>query len=89
MSKTQALSSSFTPQQREYIDAAIEKRVRELAQPVVTNAQHLFQNYAALQATIADLQARVDAYESKYLDDQKYSLTRPKIVSLMKKLGID
>lgn len=82
------LASYFTPQQRQYIDAYVTDAVLRLTRPVLDANDKLTSQYKAALSEIEDLKARVDTYESKFRDDSKYALTRPKIIALMKAEGI-
>lgn len=83
-----AFASSLSPDQRSYIENYVAKTVTELVHPITVEAQRLVRQNRELRAHIEDLKSRVDRYESKFRDDQKYTLTRAKIVALMKELSI-
>lgn len=84
-----AFASSLTPQQREYIGAYIAMQVENMVGDVIRYAKTVEENYNALIDQVGILQKQVSAYDAKYLDDASYSLTRPKIIALMKAEGIE
>jgi len=83
-----AFASSLTPDQRSYIQNYVLSAVSQLVTPLIQESMALNANNRALIDQVKALEARVNSYESKFRDDAKYSLTRAKIVSLMKELNI-
>ena len=84
----QPFASSLTPDQRSYVQNYVMSAVAELVAPLIAESMKLTSQNKNLLDQIATLQLRVDNYESKFRDDTRYSLTRPKIVALMKELNI-
>jgi len=82
-----AEASGFTGLQRQYIKAVAEEAAikqsyalrDELVQLIVINGQY----------NDADLKNRVSGLEQQYERDEKYTLTRPKIIAMMQKLGME
>lgn len=85
----EAFASSMTVQQREYVDALVENKIKTLVAPLISEASALTSQNKKLIAAIDDLKLRVEAFESNFIDDKKYILTRAKIVALLKKEGIN
>ena len=83
-----AFASSLNPDQRSYVQNYVLSSISELVSPLIAESIKLTQQNKALQETISTLQAQVAKYDSRFTDDAKYILTRAKIVSLMKDLGI-
>jgi len=82
-----AEATGFTGLQRQYIKAVAEEAAikqsyalrDELVQLIVINGQY----------NDADLKNRVSGLEQQYERDEKYTLTRPKIIAMMQKLGME
>jgi uncharacterized protein YihD (DUF1040 family) len=82
-----AEATGFTGLQRQYIKAVAEEAATkqayalrdELVQLIVINGQY----------NDADLKNRVSGLERQYEQDEKYTLTRPKIIAMMQKLGME
>lgn len=82
-----AEASGFTGLQRQYIKAVAEEAAKlatnavrdELVQLIIINGQY----------NDVDLKNRVSGLERQYEQDERYSLTRPKIIALMQKLGME
>ena len=82
-----AEATGFTGLQRQYIKAVAEEAATkqayalrdELVQLIVINGQY----------NDADLKNRVSGLEARYERDDKYTLTRPKIIAMMQKLGME
>ena len=80
-------ATNLTGLQRQYIKAVAEEAAKlatnalrdELVQLVIINGQY----------NDADLKNRVSGLERQYEQDEKYTLTRPKIIALMQKLGME
>jgi hypothetical protein len=80
-------ATGFTGLQRQYIKAVAEEAAKlatnavrdELVQLIVINGQY----------NDADLKNRVSGLERQYEQDEKYTLTRPKIIAMMQKLGME
>ena len=80
-------ATKLTGLQRQYIKAVAEEAATkaanalrdELVQLVIINGQY----------NDADLKNRVSGLERQYEQDEKYTLTRPKIIALMQKLGLE
>jgi hypothetical protein len=80
-------ATKLTGLQRQYIKAVAEEAAKlatnalrdELVQLVIINGQY----------NDADLKNRVSGLERQYEQDEKYTLTRPKIIALMQKLGME
>jgi uncharacterized protein YihD (DUF1040 family) len=82
-----AEATGFTGLQRQYIKAVAEEAAikqsyalrDELVRLIVINGQY----------NDADLKNRVSGLERQYEQDEKYTLTRPKIIAMMQKLGME
>jgi len=82
-----AEASGFTGLQRQYIKAAAEEAAKlatnalrdELVQLIVINGEY----------NDVELKNRVSGLERQYERDEKYTLTRPKIIAMMQKLGME
>ena len=82
-----AEATGFTGLQRQYIKAVAEEAAikqsyalrDELVRLIVINGQY----------NDADLKNRVSGLERQYERDEKYTLTRPKIIAMMQKLGME
>jgi len=80
-------STKFTGLQRQYIKAVAEEAAikaanalrDELVQLIIINGQY----------NDAELKNRMSALERQYEQDEKYTLTRPKIIAMMQKLGME
>lgn len=80
-------STKFTGLQRQYIKAVAEEEAQkaasairdELVQLIITNGQY----------NDAGLKNRLSGLELRYQEDDKYTLTRPKIIAMMQKLGME
>jgi len=80
-------ATNLTGLQRQYIKAVAEEAAKlatnalrdELVQLVIINGQY----------NDADLKNRVSGLEQQYERDEKYTLTRPKIIAMMQKLGME
>jgi uncharacterized protein YihD (DUF1040 family) len=80
-------ATNLTGLQRQYIKAVAEEAAKlatnalrdELVQLVIINGQY----------NDADLKNRVSGLERQYEQDEKYTLTRPKIIAMMQKLGME
>ena len=80
-------ATNLTGLQRQYIKSVAEEAAKlatnalrdELVQLVIINGQY----------NDADLKNRVSGLERQYEQDEKYTLTRPKIIALMQKLGLE
>ena len=80
-------STKFTGLQRQYIKAVAEEAAikaanalrDELVQLIIINGQY----------NDAELKNRMSALECQYEQDEKYTLTRPKIIAMMQKLGME
>lgn len=80
-------ATNLTGLQRQYIKAVAEEAAKlatnalrdELVQLVIINGQY----------NDADLKNRVSGLERQYERDEKYTLTRPKIIAMMQKLGME
>lgn len=79
----------MTPQQRVYINAVIDKKFAELVQPLINESQALILENKQLAALVETLKIRVEAFESNFTDDKRYTLTRAKIVAFLKREGIN
>lgn len=72
------------PDTREWIERYVREQIAAIPQPKPP-AQS-----ACQRCHIVDqLKARVEELERRYAQDDKYSLTRAKLVMFMKKAGID
>ena len=82
-----AEATKLTGLQRQYIKAVAEEAAikatnalrDELVQLIVINGQY----------NDADLKNRVSGLERRHEEDEKYTLTRPKIIAMMQKLGME
>jgi len=80
-----AAATNLTGLQRQYVKAVAEEAARlaakavrdELLQLVVSNGQY----------NDTDLNNRMSRLEKRYLEDDKYALTRPKVMALMQEMG--
>lgn len=92
MSKTQqdALAPLIDQRVRQYVDAVIQAERHEAKSREDRLHQRLHQLQADLnlsKATIQTLQNRLDEAASPFPSDDKYALTKAKLVRLMKDLG--
>ncbi len=80
-------ATKLTGLQRQYIKAVAEEAATkaanalrdELVQLIIINGQY----------NDADLKNRISGLERQYEQDERYALTRPKIIALMQKLGME
>jgi len=80
-------ATKLTGLQRQYIKAVAEEAATkaanalrdELVQLIIINGQY----------NDADLKNRISGLGRQYEQDEKYALTRPKIIALMQKLGME
>lgn len=80
-------ATKLTGLQRQYIKAVAEEAAKlaanavrdELVQLVVINDQY----------NQTDLNSRLSRLEGRYKEDDKFALTKPKLIDLMKKMGIE
>jgi hypothetical protein len=95
MSQTQPTANEleklaeFTPAQRDYIKALI----REALLPIYTENRNIRAEIAAERKSpseqrMSELRNDVNWLRQRYTDDDKYTLTRAKLVTFMKQLGI-
>lgn len=86
---SESFASSLTPQQRQYVELYVSKKIEEATSELVRSSKLVLDCYQALQAQVESLSAQVNTYESKYRDDSRFILTRGKIVNFMKLHGIE
>lgn len=80
-----AEATNLTGLQRQYVKAVAEEAAKlatnalrdELVQLIVINGQY----------NDTDLNNRLSRLERRYLEDDKYALTRPKMMALMQEMG--
>jgi regulator of replication initiation timing len=81
-------ASALTPNQRSFIEARLFELVDEAIAPLVTENRELRSHNKSLTDRLDTLETSLKNLERYIKDDVKYSLTRAKIVALMKSLGI-
>ena len=91
MSKPTAASiegaTKLTGIQRQYIKAVVEEAARAAVATVRDDLIKLFDmndHYNQI-----DLNSRLSHLEGRYKEDDKFALTKPKLIDLMKKMGIE
>lgn len=82
------LASSFSATQRRYIELMLTSTLQEIVEPLVNSAKSLLATNKAQRDKINELELRINKLESRFKDDDRFLLTRGKIVALMKELNI-
>jgi hypothetical protein len=89
MTTKEQLDPMIDPLVRAYIEIAIAEAMLPLTTQLEAFITERRQGLAALQDAAATLAAQMANLEQRYVEDDKYALTKPKLIRLMNKLGID
>lgn len=91
--KTIESLTNFSGLQKDWIKAVAREAAVAAVAEVRTELLGVFQNSSAggdsQSKVYQDIVKRLDSVESRYVEDDKYTLTKAKLVRLMKQLGID
>ena len=79
-------STKLTGLQRQYIKAVAEEAAKDAVATVRDDLVRLFDMND--QYNQIDLNSRLSHLEGRYREDDKFALTKPKLIDLMKKLGM-
>lgn len=83
-----AFASSLKPHQREYITAYVTTKVNEQMAPLLEATLSALGQLDLIRAEVETLRAQHQAFADRAKDDDKYILTRGKIIQFMKAQGI-
>jgi len=84
----QIFATSLSPDQRSYVQTYIQHQIDTLISPLITEAKTLTAQNKSLTEQIQTLTDRINRYEERFKDDLRYTLTRGKVVQLLKELNI-
>lgn len=86
-------ATNFTPLQKQWIKTLVEEVAAQVSKEINTKvSQEISKVAASVSASNhgdADIAERLSNLEQRYIEDDKYSLSRAKLVRLMKQMGID
>jgi hypothetical protein len=86
-------TTNFTPLQKQWIKTLVEEAVsqasKELSAKISTEIGKISASVSAANHGDSDIAERLSALEARYIEDDKYSLSRAKLVRLMKQMGIE
>ena len=86
-------TTNFTPLQKQWIKTLVEEVAAQVSKELNTKiSQEISKVAASVSASNhgdADIAERLSNLEQRYIEDDKYSLSRAKLVRLMKQMGID
>lgn len=74
--------TEFTPHEKNYIKALIKEAIAEIPPPVVPSS-------CSCGGQIEGMSRRVSDLEARYVEDDKYVITRAKLARFMKEEGIE
>lgn len=83
--------AGLPPLARQWIKALVEEAVDSIKIPASTQSQAPANSNigADLKSRVDDLAARIKYIEDVYDEDQRYALTKGKVIALLKKHGIE
>lgn len=89
MKKTDAFKQFLTPQQREYIAAAIDEQAAIEPTGLLQKYDRVIAKIIELEDTLNQLVTKANKLEQRFQEDDKYSLTRQKLIRIMKEQGYE
>lgn len=86
-------TTGFTQLQKQWIKTLVEEAVskasHEIHAQMLSEIGKLNANRPAPASIPSDFEERLSTLEQRYIEDDKYSLSRAKLVRLMKQMGIE
>lgn len=83
--RPEALELAVEPRVRDWVKSLLAKTTTDMA----TDHAFLVADNMALKARVEDLELRLRRLEQRGSEDDRYSLTKAKVIRLLKEHGID
>lgn len=78
------LAANMQPLVRDFVEAKVEEELQKVSADLLAKIESI-----SAKQEIKDLISRLEATESSMRVDDKYSLTRAKLMRLMREMGIE